>query len=102
MSTFFLCIIKIYILCILGLGSKRKCNLIWFVSQPDELSFEEGELLYVMDSSSDPNWLKAKCGTCVGLVPCNYGIFNKILQFETAKSEHFLWLSFLKLKKMPN
>nr|CAH0101571.1 unnamed protein product [Daphnia galeata] len=39
---------------------------------PDELSFEEGELLYVMDSSSDPNWLKAKCGTCVGLVPCNY------------------------------
>ncbi|XP_046652138.1 osteoclast-stimulating factor 1-like [Daphnia pulicaria] len=39
---------------------------------PDELSFEEGELLYVMESSSDPNWLKAKCGTCTGLIPCNY------------------------------
>ncbi|XP_057370970.1 osteoclast-stimulating factor 1-like [Daphnia carinata] len=38
----------------------------------DELSFEEGELLYVTDSQSDPNWLKAKCGTRTGLVPCNY------------------------------
>ncbi|KAF4523282.1 hypothetical protein B566_EDAN009405 [Ephemera danica] len=30
--------------------------------QPDELSFHEGDLLYVFDQVSDPNWWKARCG----------------------------------------
>lgn len=43
--------------------------------QPDELSFDEGEILYIVDGVSDPNWLKARCGTRVGLVPGNYGTY---------------------------
>ncbi|GAB6018774.1 Osteoclast-stimulating factor 1 [Chamberlinius hualienensis] len=39
---------------------------------PDELSFEEGETLYILDMSSDPNWWKAKCGERSGLIPSNY------------------------------
>lgn len=38
----------------------------------DELSFEEGELLYVYDKDIEPNWWKAKCGNREGLVPANY------------------------------
>lgn len=40
--------------------------------QADELSFEEGDLLYVFDMSSDPNWWKARCGRRSGLIPSNY------------------------------
>ncbi|XP_064474757.1 osteoclast-stimulating factor 1-like [Ornithodoros turicata] len=40
--------------------------------QPDELSFEEGDLLYVFDMISDPNWWKARCGRQTGLIPSNY------------------------------
>ncbi|KAJ3030009.1 Osteoclast-stimulating factor 1 [Rhizophlyctis rosea] len=38
---------------------------------PDELSFEEGAVLYVLDKS-DSNWWKCRCGTKEGLVPSNY------------------------------
>lgn len=40
--------------------------------QPDELSFEEGDLLYVFDMTSDPNWWKARCERKSGLIPSNY------------------------------
>ncbi|KAM7286186.1 osteoclast-stimulating factor 1 [Ixodes scapularis] len=40
--------------------------------QPDELSFEEGDLLYVFDMTSDPNWWKARCDRKSGLIPSNY------------------------------
>ena len=40
--------------------------------QPDELSFDEGELLYIIDMSNS-DWWKAKCGEVVGLIPSNYG-----------------------------
>lgn len=40
--------------------------------QPDELSFQEGDILYVHDNHLDPNWWKAKCGDREGLVPANY------------------------------
>lgn len=40
--------------------------------QPDELSFEEGDLLYVFDMTSDPNWWKARCDRKAGLIPSNY------------------------------
>nr|CAD7598606.1 unnamed protein product [Timema genevievae] len=39
---------------------------------PDELSFQEGDLLYVFDEVTDSNWWKARCGTETGLIPSNY------------------------------
>ncbi|XP_054011520.1 osteoclast-stimulating factor 1-like [Hylaeus anthracinus] len=38
----------------------------------DELSFDEGEVLYVYDKNTEPNWWRAKCGNQDGLVPANY------------------------------
>ncbi|XP_022253569.1 osteoclast-stimulating factor 1-like isoform X3 [Limulus polyphemus] len=40
--------------------------------QPDELSFEEGDILYILDMITDPNWWKASCDGKVGLIPSNY------------------------------
>ncbi|XP_046752467.1 osteoclast-stimulating factor 1-like [Diprion similis] len=40
--------------------------------RPDELSFEEDEVLYVYDQDTDPNWWKAKCNNREGLIPANY------------------------------
>jgi len=41
--------------------------------QPDELSFQEGDILYVVDDSCDPQgWWRARCGTKSGLIPSNY------------------------------
>jgi hypothetical protein len=37
-----------------------------------ELSFQEGDLIYVSDMISDKNWWKAKCNEKTGLVPYNY------------------------------
>jgi len=39
---------------------------------PDELSFEEGDVLYVTGTSTEPNWVKATCGNRSGIIPCNY------------------------------
>lgn len=39
--------------------------------QPDELSFEEGDTLYILDQK-DQDWWKAKCGRNAGLIPSNY------------------------------
>lgn len=39
---------------------------------PDELSFTEGDMLYIIDMISNKNWWKAKCNDKIGLVPCNY------------------------------
>ncbi|XP_022253568.1 osteoclast-stimulating factor 1-like isoform X2 [Limulus polyphemus] len=38
----------------------------------DELSFEEGDILYILDMITDPNWWKASCDGKVGLIPSNY------------------------------
>ncbi|XP_015916414.1 osteoclast-stimulating factor 1 [Parasteatoda tepidariorum] len=40
--------------------------------QADELSFEEGDNLYILDVKSDANWWKASCKGKVGLIPSNY------------------------------
>ena len=47
--------------------------------QMDELSFQEGDLLYVFDEVTDPNWWKARCGNQIGLIPSNYGIVQTAL-----------------------
>lgn len=39
--------------------------------QSDELTFDEGDMLYIIDMS-DPNWWKAKCDSRTGLIPSNY------------------------------
>ena len=38
--------------------------------EEDELSFREGDILYVVDSS-DPDWWKARCKGVEGLIPTN-------------------------------
>lgn len=40
--------------------------------QNDELSFDEGDTLYILDMQSSKDWWKAKCGDKVGLIPSNY------------------------------
>uniref|UniRef100_A0A1B6D484 Osteoclast-stimulating factor 1 n=1 Tax=Clastoptera arizonana TaxID=38151 RepID=A0A1B6D484_9HEMI len=40
--------------------------------QNDELSFVEGDLLYVFDQTTDPLWWKARCGDKTGVIPSNY------------------------------
>ncbi|KAJ3205050.1 Osteoclast-stimulating factor 1 [Entophlyctis luteolus] len=39
----------------------------------DELSFEEGDVLYVLQKD-DAGWWKCRCGDSEGLVPANYGL----------------------------
>lgn len=39
--------------------------------QPDEISFDEGDILYIIDRSTGP-WWKAKVGSKTGLIPSNY------------------------------
>ncbi|XP_033749900.1 osteoclast-stimulating factor 1-like [Pecten maximus] len=39
--------------------------------QPDELSFEEGDTLYITDYSNS-DWWKGRCGKKTGLIPFNY------------------------------
>ncbi|KFM70284.1 Osteoclast-stimulating factor 1, partial [Stegodyphus mimosarum] len=42
-------------------------------TSPDELSFEEGDNLYILDVKSDVSWWKASCRGKIGLIPSNYG-----------------------------
>ncbi|XP_067939124.1 osteoclast-stimulating factor 1-like [Watersipora subatra] len=44
----------------------------YVANQSDELSFEEGDTLYIIDTSDPNGWWKAKCNNKVGLVPSNY------------------------------
>jgi len=39
--------------------------------QEDELSFNEGDILYLVDQSNS-SWYKARCGRKCGLIPSNY------------------------------
>nr|ACO10542.1 Osteoclast-stimulating factor 1 [Caligus rogercresseyi] len=41
-------------------------------SEPDELCFKEGDLLYIIDWKSNPDWWTAKLKDKKGLVPANY------------------------------
>lgn len=50
--------------------------------QGDELSFDEGDTLYILDMSNT-DWWKAKCGNNTGLIPSNYG---------EQKNYKFLWI----------
>lgn len=62
---------------------------------PDELYFEEGDILYISDTS-DGNWWKGTCKGRTGLIPSNYvaekseSIDNPI--HEAAKRGNMSWL----------
>ncbi|XP_043568237.1 osteoclast-stimulating factor 1 isoform X1 [Chiloscyllium plagiosum] len=62
---------------------------------PDELYFEEGDVLYISDIS-DPNWWKGTCKGRTGLIPSNYvaehveSIDNPL--HEAAKRGNESWL----------
>ena len=46
-----------------------------FTSQrDDQLSFSEGDLIYIIDMITSKDWYKAKCNSKIGLVPSNYSI----------------------------
>ncbi|GLH01279.1 Tonsoku-like protein [Gryllus bimaculatus] len=58
-----------------------------YVAQyPDELSFQEGDILYVIDQVSDPNWWKARCGNQTGLIPSNY-VGDQVEEVQTPLHE---------------
>jgi len=40
--------------------------------QNDELSFQEGDILYIIDKSDQSGWWKAKVGNQEGMIPSNY------------------------------
>ena len=48
--------------------------------RPDEISFSEGDLIYVIDMISDKYWFKAKINDKIGLVPSNYSMLNTFLK----------------------
>lgn len=78
------------------------CGMSWhglpvscYIPQADELSFEEGDLLYVKEMTGD--WWKATCGGKNGLIPSNYGntITNSLhglSSYFTNQSSHWQWV----------
>jgi len=78
-------LLKIYfaILFIFSIISKGKIKVVralysYTAQSHDELTFQEGDVLYVIDQIADKNWWKAKCGQSVGLIPSNYGKYKLI------------------------
>ena len=49
-----------------------RANFAYVAKEVDELSFEEGDLLYILDWTTDPEWWKARCRGKEGLVPANF------------------------------
>lgn len=59
-----------------------------FCTQGSELSFEEGDLLFILDQS-DPNWWMARLDDKKGYIPSNYGEYRQWLGHGTNISS--LW-----------
>ncbi|VDP84686.1 unnamed protein product [Echinostoma caproni] len=41
-------------------------------TEPDELGFEKGSILHIVEMEEDPNWYKARQNNREGMVPANY------------------------------
>ncbi|XP_046399169.1 osteoclast-stimulating factor 1-like [Ischnura elegans] len=54
--------------------------------QPDELTFQEGDVMYVYDQVTDANWWKARCDDKTGLIPSNY-VENHVQEIELPMHE---------------
>uniref|UniRef100_A0A8R1TNZ1 Osteoclast-stimulating factor 1 n=1 Tax=Onchocerca volvulus TaxID=6282 RepID=A0A8R1TNZ1_ONCVO len=53
-----------------------------YTAQNDkELSFNEGDLLYVSDSSNDAQWWPARCRNQTGLIPGNYVMTAEYIEY---------------------
>ncbi|CAG9538569.1 unnamed protein product [Cercopithifilaria johnstoni] len=53
-----------------------------YTAQNDkELSFSEGDLLYVSDSSNDEKWWPARCRNQAGLIPSNYVMTAEYVEY---------------------
>ncbi|VDO51908.1 unnamed protein product [Onchocerca flexuosa] len=53
-----------------------------YTAQNDnELSFNEGDLLYVSDSSNDAQWWPARCRNQTGLIPRNYVMTAEYIEY---------------------
>jgi len=60
--------------------AKRNANNVFAVravyaykaTRPDELSFSEGDILYVLDKTIEKDWWKCRCNGKEGMVPANY------------------------------
>ncbi|MCP9260498.1 Osteoclast-stimulating factor 1 [Dirofilaria immitis] len=53
-----------------------------YAAQNDkELSFNEGDLLYVSDSSNDVQWWPARCKNQTGLIPRNYVMTAEYVEY---------------------
>uniref|UniRef100_A0A8C2L2E4 Osteoclast-stimulating factor 1 n=1 Tax=Cyprinus carpio TaxID=7962 RepID=A0A8C2L2E4_CYPCA len=78
------------------LDPAQQAHRVYFpLFQPDELYFEEGDILYISDTS-DSNWWKGTCRGRTGLIPSNYvaeqaeSIDNPM--HEAAKRGNLSWL----------
>ncbi|KJE91251.1 osteoclast-stimulating factor [Capsaspora owczarzaki ATCC 30864] len=49
--------------------------------RPDELTFEEGDVLYILEKFNN-GWWKARTGKNVGLIPSNYVEANNIVEMD--------------------
>ncbi len=49
-----------------------RAQFAYTAKEADELSFNEGDLLYVLDCTTDPSWWRARCRGKEGLVPSNF------------------------------
>ncbi|KJH51190.1 SH3 domain protein [Dictyocaulus viviparus] len=53
----------------------------------DEMSFSEGDLLYVSDRGPNNDWLSATCGGRKGLVPANYVVSENVAELSNPLHE---------------
>ena len=45
-----------------------RAQFAFIATDEDELSFNEGDLLYILDDKSDPDWWKARVKVCASLI----------------------------------
>lgn len=68
------CLPSYLLICtLLGQVKVMRAMFRYVAGQEDELSFEEGDMLYILDTSDPDGWWKARCNNKTGLIPSNYG-----------------------------
>ena len=54
----------------------------------DQLSFEEGDVIYVTDMITNKDWYTAKCNERVGIVPSNYSKTKALFFLSFSDSQY--------------
>ena len=57
-----------------------RAQFAFIATDEDELSFNEGDLLYILDDKSDPDWWKARVKVCASI---NFRIIGMSIKFST-------------------